>query len=104
MHGGLGPSDIWTLIDEDPDHINDAAFAVNIPSSGSLTYWIDYPTKYHGNGCGVDFADGHAEIHHWRDPGVIPDPVFKAQSQTATKWAGNPDVQWLASHTSALYH
>jgi prepilin-type N-terminal cleavage/methylation domain-containing protein/prepilin-type processing-associated H-X9-DG protein len=104
MRGALGPADIWVLIDEDPDHINDGAFAVNIPSSPAQTYWIDFPTKYHANGCGVSFADGHAEIHGWRAPGIIPTPTFTTQSQTAVKWAGNPDVQWLASHTSAKYY
>jgi prepilin-type N-terminal cleavage/methylation domain-containing protein/prepilin-type processing-associated H-X9-DG protein len=102
MRGALGPADIWVLIDEDPDHI--AAFAVNIPSSPALTYWVDFPTKYHADGCGVSFADGHAEIHGWRDPGIIPTPTFKAQTQAAVKWASNPDVQWLASHTSSKYY
>ncbi len=103
VRGALGPADLWVLIDEDPDHINDAAFAVNIPSSPSQTYWIDFPTKYHANGCGVSFADGHAEIHGWRDPGAIPYPVFQTATQTAQQSPKNPDVGWLASHTSTLY-
>ena len=103
MHGGLGPADLWVLIDEDPDHINDGAFAVNIPTSPAQTYWIDYPTKYHANGCGVSFADGHAEIHGWIDPSAIPTPEFKAATQTAFRVAHNPDVIWIASHTSAIY-
>jgi prepilin-type N-terminal cleavage/methylation domain-containing protein/prepilin-type processing-associated H-X9-DG protein len=103
MHGGLGPADLWVLIDEDPDHINDGAFAVNIPASPATASWVDYPTKYHANGCGISFADGHAEIHGWVDPGAIPMPTFQPTTQAATKVPKNADVYWIASHTSAYY-
>lgn len=100
MHN-LDPADLWVFIDEDPDGINDGAFAVNMPV-GVETYWVDYPTKYHADGCGVSFADGHAEIHHWQVPGAIPMPTFLAQrAESAVPDFGNPDVEWLASHTSA---
>jgi len=103
MIGSLKPVDIWLLIDEDPDHINDGGFAVNMPTSPVQTFWIDFPTKYHANGCGVSFADGHSEIHGWRDPGVIPSTTFMTATQTAVQQPANPDVAWLASHTSAKF-
>lgn len=104
MTAGLGPADIWILVDEDPDNINDAAFAVNMPSSPSQTYWIDYPAKYHANGGTFSFADGHAEIHGWQEPGAIPDVTEVNSAESATKWPKNPDVSWVASHTSALWN
>ena len=104
MHGGLGPADVWLLVDEDPDNINDGAFAVNMPSSPSQTYWIDYPAKYHANGGTFSFADGHAEIHGWRIPGAIPAVTFNNGGRTTTAAPKNPDVWWLASHTSVLWH
>jgi prepilin-type N-terminal cleavage/methylation domain-containing protein/prepilin-type processing-associated H-X9-DG protein len=97
-----GAANLWVMIDEHPDSINDGSFAVGMPKSAAATQWIDLPTKYHGNACGFSFADGHSEIHKWRNPDVIP------AVNGVTKKAGlqpvflhNVDVQWVASHTTA---
>jgi prepilin-type N-terminal cleavage/methylation domain-containing protein/prepilin-type processing-associated H-X9-DG protein len=103
MKGALGPADIWLMVDEDPDDINDAAFAVNMPSSASQTFWIDFPAKYHANGGTFSFADGHAEIHGWRNPGAIPNVSGVNTPEAATAVPKNPDVGWVASHTSVLW-
>jgi prepilin-type N-terminal cleavage/methylation domain-containing protein/prepilin-type processing-associated H-X9-DG protein len=103
MKGALGPADLWILVDEDPDNINDGAFAVNMPSSPSQTYWVDYPAKYHANGGTFSFADGHAEIHGWRNPGAIPDVSGVNIPESATAFPKNPDILWIASHTSVLW-
>ncbi len=106
VHGGIGPADLWLMVDEDPDYINDGAFAVNMPSSPSQTYWVDYPAKYHANGGTFTFADGHSEIHGWRDPGAIPavtGTISGGNSSTAVAAPKNPDVAWLAGHTSVLW-
>ena len=63
-----GPSDMWVLLDEDVDSINDGSFAVHMPSSAAATTWIDLSAKAHGNACGLPFADGHSEIHKWLVP------------------------------------
>lgn len=102
----LGPSDLWVLVDEHPDSINDAGFAVQMPlgwpNANPQTYnFVDIPSKAHGNSCGFSFADGHAEIHHWLDPGVIPNPVYAGSiGGRVTQAISDPDVAWLASHTS----
>ena len=102
--GGLGPSDLMVLIEEHPDGINDGAWAFNIPSSPSQTYWIDYPTKTHGNAGDMSFADGHCEIHGWLDPAAIPPVTYHLPlSETANPVPKNPDVLWLAQHVSAIY-
>jgi prepilin-type processing-associated H-X9-DG protein len=104
MHGGLGPADIWLLVDEDPDNINDAAFAVYMPSSRSQTYWIDFPAKYHANGGTFSFADSHAEIHGWREPGAIPAVTFNSSARNPVGAPGNPDINWLSSHASVIWN
>jgi prepilin-type N-terminal cleavage/methylation domain-containing protein/prepilin-type processing-associated H-X9-DG protein len=100
------PSDLWLLIDEHPDSINDAAFAVQMPTSPFNTSFIDVPAKYHNGACAFAFADGHAEIHAWLDAGVIA-PVDWAADKSAALGGlthpvpHDPDVLWLASHTTA---
>lgn len=88
-----GAASTWVLIDEDADSLNDAAFAV-----GCLTpVWIDWPGTYHNMACGFAFADGHSEIHKWKQPDT---KVFNHNvSQLKPK---NPsDWQWIAERTSA---
>jgi prepilin-type N-terminal cleavage/methylation domain-containing protein len=84
------PSHLWVLIDEDAYSINDAAFAITMVESK----FLDGPGTYHHFGAGIAFADGHSEVHKWRD--------------SRTKWAGarnfsppNPDVTWMQERTSA---
>jgi prepilin-type N-terminal cleavage/methylation domain-containing protein/prepilin-type processing-associated H-X9-DG protein len=94
------PSQLWLLIDEDPDSINDAAFAVQMPTS-SATEWIDYPAKLHGNAGGFGFADGHAEIHKWANPQGLPTTRYKNNGAAPPVITKNRDVYWVASRTSA---
>jgi len=88
-----GAANTWVLIDEDADSLNDAAFAV-----GCLTpRWIDWPGTYHNMACGFAFADGHSEIHRWRQPDT---KVYRGNTAQITP--KNPsDWQWIAERTSA---
>jgi len=104
-----GPSDLWMYLDEQSDSINDGSFAVQMPSSEYITKWVDIPAKYAGV-CPFGFADGHVEIHKWLFPGSIPNPTYQPGSDSANKTTtsaqgpvglGDPDVIWLAQHTSA---
>lgn len=104
--GQLGPSDLYVIEDEHPDSINDAAFAFQMPlgwpTANPLTFaFVDIPAKYHGNADGFTFADGHAEIHKWLDPGVIPQVTYMGGIGGRQNPVPNdPDVGWLASHVS----
>jgi prepilin-type N-terminal cleavage/methylation domain-containing protein len=72
-----GPSDRWVFIDENPDKqrsdagdpwfatINDSLFAVQMGRLTSSKALNDIPSTSHGNACGMNFADGHSEIHKW---------------------------------------
>lgn len=101
-----GPSMLWVFVDEHPDSINDAGFAVEMAKVGPFAQIIDYPASSHGGACGFSFADGHAEIHKWLGS-TIQSPVVNSGSIGYGAYAGKPvgdsapDVLWLQQHTSA---
>ena len=97
------PTMAWVLLDEHPDSINDGFFVIDMrgypdPKQAKLP---DFPASYHNKAGGLAFADGHSEIHRWRDPRTMP-PVKHADIQ-AVNQANNPDVIWFWEHTTSLY-
>jgi prepilin-type N-terminal cleavage/methylation domain-containing protein/prepilin-type processing-associated H-X9-DG protein len=110
---GLGPSDLWVLTEKHPNGINDASFAVEMPTSAGATDFISVPAKYHNNCSTFCFADGHAEIHKWLMPSIIKFPIWAIETASGAAYNGgpggsfanalhNPDVIWVAHHTSAV--
>jgi len=63
------PSDIFVFLDEHPDSIDDGYF-LNVDSD-SQPMWTDLPASFHSGGACFSFADGHAEVHHWRNAATI---------------------------------
>jgi prepilin-type N-terminal cleavage/methylation domain-containing protein/prepilin-type processing-associated H-X9-DG protein len=102
------PVRTFVFVDEHPDSINDAAFAVactgNQPSDGNNGYIVDFPANFHNRACGFAFADGHAEIHKWRGPQIGGAPVTYTgtmQLNLPTKTPADAiDAHWLAEMTS----
>lgn len=76
----LQPARTWVVLDEDPESINDAMFLVDAQNAGGL---VDLPSRLHDYGYGINFADGHAEIYKFYDPGwaarwkpgAVPAPI-----------------------------
>jgi len=97
-----GPSDLWLLVDEHPDSVNDGSFAVHMPTGPYDSKWIDVPARSHGNSCGFSFADGHSEIHKWLAPANIPNVNYQPIVKTGLTELGDPDPLWIARHTSSL--
>ncbi len=92
------PSNLWVFVDENPDSLNDAAFAVAM----SQSLWQDGPANYHCGGCGFSFADGHSEIKKWRDPRTLALKTTYTTSFTFGIYqANNPDIAWVQQRTSA---
>lgn len=88
------PGNLWVLLDEDYRSINDAGFAVTMVSS----LFLDAPASYHGGSCGFAFADGHSEIHRWKDKRtIVTGNSFSAVSFNPI----NPDVTWMQERSSA---
>lgn len=100
-----GPAMIWVFIDENPNTIDDGAFAVQMANS---TQFLELPSSFHNNACAVSFADGHAEIHQWQGsvccqsyiPGDYDSPplVREVRGDDA---ASLSDLAWLQQRTSA---
>ena len=70
-----GPSSVFLCVEEHPDSINDAAFANQMVTGDKMSsaHIIDFPASFHNGACGFSFADGHAEIHKWRDARTQPE-------------------------------
>ena len=63
-----GASDVYVLIDEHENSINDSHFFPfnNLRTFANNTPWLDAPSGRHGNAAGLTFADGHSAIKKWR--------------------------------------
>jgi prepilin-type N-terminal cleavage/methylation domain-containing protein/prepilin-type processing-associated H-X9-DG protein len=96
------PVNLWVMLDEHPDSVNDGAFAVRMEMQGSAALWQDGPSVLHNGGCGFSFADGHAEIKKWRDGRTRAMRVTYATSfPYGWRQANNLDIQWVQERTSA---
>ena len=96
------PAKTFVFIDEHPDSINDAAFAVQMaePGQGAARI-IDFPASYHNGACGLSFADGHAEIKKWSGS-KIKAPARYSGGMSLNVDAGDSvqDIIWLSEHTT----
>jgi prepilin-type N-terminal cleavage/methylation domain-containing protein len=86
------PSDTWLVLDEDQgiqdqESINDAMFLVNPISQ----IFPDFPSRAHGFAFGVNFNDGHAEIHK-----IIDTKNWSRSNETA----GKHDWDWFVYNTT----
>jgi prepilin-type N-terminal cleavage/methylation domain-containing protein/prepilin-type processing-associated H-X9-DG protein len=99
-----GPSKSWVFIDEHPDSIDDGIlYTIPLFASGSGEF-AELPASYLGGAAGISFADGHAEIHQWKDPRTAGGGVlYKSTSGDTTRLfmfsVPNQDLAWLAQHT-----
>jgi prepilin-type N-terminal cleavage/methylation domain-containing protein len=94
------PANAFVFIDERADSINDGFFVVEMDLTNANATLGNIPANYH-NGCSaITFADGHGEIHPWRDPRTQP-PLNPYTMQGATLAPNDQDVAWLQQHCSA---
>jgi prepilin-type N-terminal cleavage/methylation domain-containing protein len=89
------PAKLWVFVDEHPDSINDGWLTDYWPGGGG---WGDLAASYHAGACGIGFADGHGEIHKWKDKGTLQ-PVRKGEL-TGNRYAPN-DTLWFMERTTA---
>jgi prepilin-type N-terminal cleavage/methylation domain-containing protein/prepilin-type processing-associated H-X9-DG protein len=83
--------DVIVFLDERPV-INDGWFW----SPDNANAVKDLPAISHGNNSSsFSFADGHAELHKWRDP------KFIALKNTGVTLTGSLDIDWLFRHVTA---
>jgi prepilin-type processing-associated H-X9-DG protein len=102
-------SQIFVIIDERYDSINEANFAVDLSNTGKYDgegtpdpyWWLDTPASYHNQAANLSFADGHVESHRWVESttlGPIGVTGFRHTSST------DRDISWLQSHTAERTH
>jgi prepilin-type N-terminal cleavage/methylation domain-containing protein len=96
------PAKLWTLIDENPDSVNDASFAVVMDRQKWGTCWQDGPSILHGGSATLSFADAHGEIRRWKDPQTLTMQVtYRTEFSYGLVQPYNLDVQWLQDRTTA---
>jgi prepilin-type N-terminal cleavage/methylation domain-containing protein/prepilin-type processing-associated H-X9-DG protein len=88
------PTDAIVFLDERSDSIDDGYFAIDmvVPQLANL------PAGYHNGASGVTFADGHAEIHKWRDGRTLP--ALSSSFQKFVSCPGSVDLLWLQKHAT----
>lgn len=108
--GKFPPTEFFVFLDEKEDSIDDGWFRIDTggySSSGTVdpvnTKVANLPAIYHNNASAFSFADGHAEVHKWRDGNFIS-LKFNGSTQTIPNagTTGNPDAVWLMTHATAV--
>src|SRR5437763_808801 len=92
------PTDAMVFIDERSDSIDDGYFAIDMKTGGGAQL-VNLPASYHNGASGVTFADGHAEIHKWRDRRT--QPPLKKNFQKFIVTPNNADLIWLQQHATS---
>ncbi|MSR65768.1 MAG: prepilin-type N-terminal cleavage/methylation domain-containing protein [Pedosphaera sp.] len=93
-----GPANTFVFLDEGLS-INNGLFGTDMdtydPNDMANKHTTDVPAPYHDNAGSFSFADGHSEIHKWRDP--------RTALTTGWPWSSpnNVDIDWLQSKSSA---
>jgi prepilin-type N-terminal cleavage/methylation domain-containing protein/prepilin-type processing-associated H-X9-DG protein len=81
----MKPSDCFVFVEENPATLDDGFFLAHPDNTIN-----DRPAAYHGRACSFSFADGHAQLHEWKD-------AFLSKFGT-----GPIDPQWLSAHLTVL--
>src|SRR5579872_477953 len=93
-----GPANTFVILDESPQSINDGFFVTPMDTYDPLNLpgkaYVDVPATYHRMAGSFSFADGHSEIHKWKDGRTASVPIF---GSSPNNW----DLDWQQSKASA---
>ena len=93
-----GPVNTFVILDEGLS-INDGFFATDMatydPNNRPGKQTTDVPATYHSMAGSFSFADGHSEIHKWKDPRTAEPKSYGFASPN------NEDIDWVQSKSSA---
>jgi prepilin-type processing-associated H-X9-DG protein len=92
------PSNLFLLVDEREDSINEGAFLTG-PDTRFLL--LDFPANYHDGAANLVFVDGHSEIHKWQDSRTMPPLKVGSYVNTVTA-SDDPDIDWIDQHATEL--
>ena len=91
------PARRFVFSDVNPANICTPGFGVDM----TLYRWIHYPSSQHRQRGVVTFADGHMEVHKWKDPRTMPRLTSGTYIAHANSAVGNPDLKWIADRTTS---
>ena len=100
--GSARPSDIFSFVDVAPGNVCHSAFVTHM----TTVFWdciYHLPSVEHEDSGVITFADGHTEVHKWRDPRTLAEARNQWAPNHFTVWTpNNPDLDWLHEHASIL--
>jgi prepilin-type processing-associated H-X9-DG protein len=103
------PTKIFVFLDMREDRVNWSNFMTDMTgyanpvNPGAYAFTTDLPGMYHNLAAGFSFADGHSEMHRWRDPRTTPPLVVGGDMSTVPQSTPAPnsvDVAWLQDASS----
>jgi prepilin-type N-terminal cleavage/methylation domain-containing protein len=98
-----GPANLFVFLDMRADSIDMGNFATDMAGwrqQSSAFGFFDLPGFYHDRACGFSFADGHSEMHRWRDRRTMPALVQQGFVNDYFPSPDNRDVAWLQEHAT----
>jgi prepilin-type N-terminal cleavage/methylation domain-containing protein/prepilin-type processing-associated H-X9-DG protein len=96
-----GPAMTMVFLDERCDSINDGEWCSSMngwPDQAGAWVMVDFPGSYHGGAGGFSFADGHSEIHKWKDHRTTP--ALTQNLPLNVPSPNNKDVYWIMEHST----
>jgi prepilin-type N-terminal cleavage/methylation domain-containing protein/prepilin-type processing-associated H-X9-DG protein len=102
------PSSIFVFLDMRQDRVNWSNFMTDMagyspPDPSQYSFTTDLPGMYHNLAAGFSFADGHSEMHRWRDSRTTPPLVLGGTFANVPDFTPAPnsvDIAWLQDKTS----
>ena len=104
----LRPTELFVILDEHPDSINDGWYIAVGRDWGGAYAWCDFPSTLHNGACGFAFLDGHSQIKKWLGKmasGEWTAVAFRdrhAGQLKATSTADMADIDWAKTHMAEL--
>ena len=89
----------FVTLEEREDSINDGWYATD---PDTLYQIVDYPADYHNFATGFSFADGHAEVHKWKDHRTTPVLQAGVPLTLNANLPGDKDILWLAQRAAGV--
>ena len=96
---GAKPAEIFSFVDVAPGNVCHSAFVTVLGLFSGLMYHL--PSAQHENSSAISFADGHTEMHKWRDPLTLEAAKAEWNPNHFTMWVvNNQDLTWLQEHAT----
>ena len=95
------PANLFVFTDTSAESIATGQFGEDAfdPLNPAAFGWTVVPGSYHNRAGVLSFADGHAEVHRWKDPRTPP-PISLQVLRNAPS-PNNKDILWLLEHMTA---